>query len=179
MEKKKPISEKSLIENCILRSKFIITAQAAVISNNQLSSFCNRLPTKSLTSLGSVKELKIELDILIDGFKRDIANLLRPIFHANNIAMDLNEDKFWFSSKDLETGYVKLSTKEMKRFEVYDRVLLLSKVNHEGKTYSAGSIITWMKFNEIQESVHGIIGDEIFILRQAIRKTRRNGKKEN
>ena len=173
MGKKRPILDKSIIDNCILRSKFILYAQSALHSKKELQFFLNRLPTASFCSLDSVKELGVELDVLIDGLKRDIAHYLRPIFHEQDINIG---DKFWFSSHDLKDGYILLSTKAFEEYDIYDRTLLLSDVLYNDVTYSTGTIVPWILFTKLLPSVKGVIDGDTFTLHYAMRKMKKNGK---
>ena len=174
MSKKKPISDKSLINACILRSKYVLYAQSALHSSKELKFFTNRLPSNApLASLDNIDELNKELFVFIDGLKRDIANYLKPIFHEQDIVID---DKFWFSSQELMDGYIQLSTKNMRNFNIYDRVLLLSNVSYESIKYSAGTIVSMMRFTQMSNQVKGIIDGKTFTLHYAMRKMRKYGK---
>ena len=164
---KPKINDIAAIERCILRSKYIIMAQSAQMSRKELDYFLNRFPTNTLTSKGSLLELDKEIFVLIDGFKRDIANFLRPVFHAQDIEIG---DKFWFSSFNLKDGYILLSTKQMAPYGVDDRVLLLSTVVAESEKLMAGQIITWEKHRKIIDKIPSVI-DKTFITHYSLRKS--------
>lgn len=166
------MSTTSIIKRCILRSKYILYARSALQSKKEMDFVLNRMPTSALTAKSSVDELASQIDIQIDGWKRDMANALRPLFHKSNIEMG---DKYWFSSNQLREGYVVLSTKPMEAYNVDDRVLLLSDVTDNKQTIAAGSIITWQTFLTISNLINGVI-DSSFVVHYSLRKSKGNEK---
>jgi len=172
---KPKINDIAAIERCILRSKYIIMAQSVQQTRKEEDYFFNHFPTNTLVSKQCLPELDKEIFVLIDGFKRDIANFLRPVFHAQNIEMG---DKFWFSSFELRDGYVLLSTRQMAPYGVHDRVLLLSTVDIESEKLFAGQIITWEKHTKISNIIPSAI-DKSFITHYSFRKAQKHDKDRN
>ena len=172
---KPKINDIAAIERCILRSKYIIMAQSFQQTRKEGDYFLNRFPTNTLISKNQLKELDNEIFVLIDGWTRDIANFLKPIFHAQNIEM---QDKFWFSSFELKEGYVPLSTRQMAQYGIDDRVLLLSTVEVGSEKFMAGQIITWTKHVEIVEYIPSVI-DKSFITHYSLRKINKHEKNRN
>ena len=165
-------SNKNLIKACILRSKYILYAQAAMHSKKEVLFFTNRLPANAdLPSLENIQGLDNELFVFIDGLKRDIANYLRPIYHEHNVTI---EDKLWFSSQELKDGYVLLSTKSMENFGIHDRVLILSDIDFYKNKHYAGTIVSWETFNKVSKYVEGVIEDKTFVIYHAMRKMKNN-----
>ena len=164
---KPKINDIAAIERCILRSKYIIMAQSAQQTRKEQDYFLNHFPTNTLTSKDHLKELDKEIFVLIDGWKRDIANFLRPVFHGQDIEMG---DKFWFSGFELRDGYILLSTRQMAPYGIEDRVLLLSTVETiEPEKILAGQIITWMEHLKIVDIIPSVI-DKTFITHYSLRK---------
>ena len=172
---KPKINDIAAIDRCILRSKYIIMAQSVQQTRKEEDYFFNHFPTNTLVSKIHLPELDKEIFVLIDGWKRDIANFLRPIFHAQNIEMD---DKFWFSSFNLKEGYVLLSTRQMAPYGVDDRVLLLSTVDIGSEKLFAGQIITWEKHTKIIDKIPSVI-DKTFITHYSFRKAQKYDKDRN
>jgi len=173
---KKRITDKNLIQTCILRSRYIILGQSAQHANKEILYFINGIPGNiPLPSKECLPELDKEISVALHGLKTDIANFLRPILHAQDIAI---KDKFWFSSYDLEQGYVQFSTRNMSKFDIVNRVLLLTDVFIDNvKQHSMGDIVTWMEFNKIKEFVEGTPNIKTFRIHYALRtKNRKNGK---
>jgi len=169
---KPKINDITVMERCILRSKYIIMAQSFQQSRKEDDYFLNHFPTNTLVSKACLPELDKEVFVLIDGWKRDIANFLRPIFHAQNIEM---EDKFWFSGFELKDGYVLLSTRQMAQYGINDRVLLLSAVDVESETVFAGQIITWERHTKIVDVIPSVV-DKSFITHYSLRKFKNHDK---
>lgn len=172
---KPKINDIAVIERCILRSKYVITAQSLQQSRKEDDYFLNHIPTNTLVSKACLPELDKEIFILIDGWKRDIANFLRPIFHAQDIEM---VDKFWFSGFELRDGYVLLSTRQMAPYGIHDRVLLLSTVETESDKVLAGQIITWTEHTKIINNIPSVI-DKTFITHYSLRKNIKHDKDRN
>lgn len=168
------INDVQAIERCILRSKYILMAKSVQHTRKEEDYFLNRMPTASLTSLPFLKEFDNELFVLMDGWKRDIANYLRPMLHSQKVDI---EDKFWFTLPEMAKGYITLSTREMIKYGVDDRVLLLSKVEVEKETLLPGTIITWVKHREISDFIQGVVDDNKFLIHYMLRKSKKNGKK--
>ena len=169
---KPKINDIAAIERCILRSKYIIMAQSAQQTRKEEDYFFNHFPTNTLASKACLPELDKEIFVLIDGWKRDIANFLRPVFHAQNIKM---VDKFWFSGFDLKEGHILLSTKQMAPYGIDDRVLLLSTVEIESEKVFAGEIITWEKFAKLKGTTPSVLGKS-FITHYSLRKLKKHDK---
>ena len=160
------IDDIAAIERCILRSKYIIMAQSVQHTRKEEDYFLNRFPTNTLVSKQHLPELDKEIFVLIDGWKRDIANFLRPIFHVQNIKMG---DKFWFSSFEMKEGHILLSTRQMANYGVTDRILLLSPVEIESEKVLAGQIISWEKHIKIVCDIPSVI-DKSFVTHYSLRK---------
>jgi hypothetical protein len=150
-------------------------AQSLQQSRKEDDYFLNHFPTNTLVSKACLPELDKEVFVLIDGWKRDIANFLRPIFHAQDIEL---VDKFWFSGFQLKEGHVLLSTKKMANYGVEDRVLLLSTVEIESKKVFAGQIITWIEHTKIVGDIPSVI-DKTFITHYSLRKLKKHDKNRN
>jgi len=166
---KPKINERSVIERCIQRSKYILTAQSVQHTRKDDDFFLKRMPTSTLVSMKHLPELDKELLVLIDGWKRDVANFLRPLFHASNIEID---DKFWFSTHELKDGYVLLSSKSMVQYGIHDFVLLLSNV--DSNKLLAGQIITWIQFREVMDLIEGVVDDKSFVTHYMLHKIHKN-----
>jgi len=185
---KSKISDITVIERCILRSKYIITAQSAQQTRKEMDLFFNRFPTHTLVSKDHLSELDNELFVLIDGFKRDIGKFLKPIFHAHNIKMGYEAkgkgwtwrdlDKFWFSASEMEAGHILLSTKQMAPYGIHDRVLLLSTVVIESEKVFAGEIISWEKHIKLVGRIPSVLGKS-FITHYSLRKLKNYDKDRN
>lgn len=159
--------QKSLINTCIERSKVIIISQAAKLVANELQFFMNRLPY--VDSEEGLKNLLSTIDIrIIKEYKRSIAKLLSPQFM--NIGINPVPEEFWFSSKDLQNGYVFL----YKTFsKIPSHVLFLSKVdNNVSDIIEAGDIINYYKISHVlgKHKIHGVIEEGDISYRFSIKK---------
>ena len=187
---KPKINDITIIERCILRSKYIIMAQSAQQTRKEMDLFFNRFPTHTLVSKDHLLELDKEIFVLIDGFKRDIGKFLKPIFHAHDIKMGYESknkkqgwvwrdlDKFWFSAPELKVGYIELSTRQMAPYGIHDRILPLSTVEIGSEKISAGHIITWTEFKKFENSIPSVL-DKTFITHYSLRKLKNHDKDRN
>ena len=187
---KPKISDITVIERCILRSKYIIMAQSAQQTRKEMDYFFNHFPTNTLVSKNYLPELDKEIFILIDGFKRDIGKFLKPIFHAHNIKMGYESknkeqgwvwrdlDKFWFSASELKAGYIELSTRQMAPYGIHDRILPLSTVEIGSEKILAGHIITWEKYDKLIDILPSVL-DKTFITHHSLRKLKKHDKDRN
>lgn len=172
--KRSILSNRSIIQGCIERSKYIALALSCCHTLKESQFFLNRIPTMSLSHADSPMKLKSELDIYIDGLKRDIARYLAPIFYKEDIRVP---EKFSFSSNDLQEGFVELSTKTMENYLVADKMLLLNDVDTGSEQIPMGTIVTWSKFISIKAHVVGVIDSKTFVVHYAMRKSKRHEKK--
>jgi hypothetical protein len=127
---------RSLTEACVLRSKNIVIAKAAQISNRQTQLLCGRIPPW-LPSSEALKEIDRELDVRMDGYRRDIGKYLKEIVTLSKhfdelmkrkdikaLVKDI-EAKYHFSTNDLRQGYVSFIRENTDK-ELIDYVLVLN-----------------------------------------------------
>lgn len=173
--------ERSLTEACVLRSKNIVHLKAALLLNRQTQFFVNRTPPL-LPSQGCLKELEKELLNRIDEFKMDISKYLKQIFAMNKKSIIYTfyaEDKFCFSSKELQDGYVFFYKNSYSNHIV--GVLILGE--YKGTTDSKIKIEPGMvfEFNEIKSYLTQIESatKKNVSLTHAIRKIKQNESKSD
>ena len=169
------INDVATIERCILRSQYILMAKSVQHNRKEQDYFLNRMPTNTLLSKDCLNEFDKELFILIDGWKRDVANFLRPLLHREKIEI---LDKFWFTLPEMEKGCVQLSTRDMAKYGIEDRVLILSEVNIGKEKILPGTIITWVKYTEIADQIPSALKGKPFIVHYMLRKSKETWKKE-
>lgn len=164
-----------LIQTCINRSKYIIESQAAKLVARELKFFLNRLPI-SFSTYFNQEGLENDINLrLIDEYKHSIAKLLKPLLSAIGIEAD-NLDSFWFSSKDLQNGYVFLYNEVSKE---PSHVLFLNSV--EDAFYInilAGEIRNYNEVSMLLNKVKGVIDGSDIIYRYSMKKLKnRNNEK--
>lgn len=170
------VDVRAIIERCILRSKYIIMAHAMQRLRKEQDYVLNRMPTATLVSKQCLPELDKEIDVMIDGLKRDTSNMLKPLFHFNDIDID---EKFWFSPQELRDGYVLLSTRQMKKYYYNDRVLLLSDVVITNEKILKGTFISWEKHVDIEDFIPSAIKDKTFLTHYTLKKIKHYDKERN
>jgi len=127
-----------IIKRCIKRSEIIIKSKAANLKIKNAEFFLNRIPTL-FPSQKHLKPLQIEIDNFIDSLEKEISRYLKPIFKNNNINI---KDKFWFSSNDLQSGYIFLKNQT--------QVLFLSPTKEEiGNAINPGDILPYERVKSI------------------------------
>lgn len=110
MKKEETNQRKALTSACVLRSKNIAIAKAARVVNRQQQYLCNMIPPM-LPSRCYLDEIMKELDVRIDGYKRDIALYLKQIVALNNKdikvpELEETEARYHFSTRDIKSGYL-------------------------------------------------------------------------
>jgi len=142
------MDKQPIIKRCILRSKYILLAQASRTSIKNTIFYLNRIPILFPTQ-SKLKDLDYETMNVINEFKRYISQQLRCLFEEVGIRI---EDEYWFSGKDLRNGYILLY--KDKRNEIASHVLFLSSsVNWDGSIIQSGSVLSFREVDSVLMNV--------------------------
>jgi len=158
--------EKSMIETCVLRSKFIIASKAFKHQLKVEASFFHKRMSSLLPSAGYLNTLCDEADEQILDHEKSIARYLRPVFETARLEP---REKYSFSYNDLKRGYVEISTSN--NF-IVTHILLLGKVTDviDGTIYDAGTIQTFDKISHLLEDVTSLVKADTVMIQHAVRK---------
>jgi len=160
-----------IIKRCILRSKYLILAQAGRTSIKNTVFYLSRIPILFPTQ-NKLKDLDSETINVINEFKRYISQQLRYLFEEKGITI---EDEYWFSGKDLRNGYILLY--KDKRNEIASHVLFLSSsVSWNNSIIQSGSILPFKEVDSILMDVKSVDENQESI---AIRRLNKQDKKIN
>jgi len=169
--------EKSMIEACIIRSKFIIASNSFKHQLKEAVFFHNRM-SMPLPSSGYLKELREEANDRIDDHERTIARYLKPLFKTHGLRIDWEanegEEKFKFGYDDLKKGFVELSTDKTrpKILSAVTHILFLTDVKDlfSNTIYEAGTIHKKDEVNHILMDVKGLIVADSIMVQYAIKR---------
>jgi hypothetical protein len=160
--------ERQLAQACILRSREVIIAKAALFTNREQQFYVNRMPP-FLPSQNALKELEKEIINRIDEYERNIYLYMKEICMLNRIFLkigkisDKNETEYLpkmsFSSKELKEGYVFFHKNT--RSAWVEGVLILGVVDIESNTEIHFEIGKIYDFKEIK--------DYLFCIKPAIK----------
>jgi hypothetical protein len=178
------IRGRSLTEACIVRSKNIIIAKAAFITNRQTQFLCSRIPP-FLPSGNIIDELNKELNVRIDGYRLDIALDIKEIITLNNrkdILVDCKlEDQYHFSSVDLKNGYIEFFKKEMdketNKYVLTDHISGVLVLNDTTPHLKIGSIYDFKKvMHHLKSLKNDSIQNSVAYIRSIKKIEENNGK---
>ena len=158
--------EKSMIETCILRSKFIIASIAFKFQLRQAGFFHNRM-SSNLPSSGYLKELSEETDQQIHDHETSIARYLKPIFQTAGLEP---KETFLFNYDDLRAGYVELTKSDP---FIVTHILLLSEITDMsfGTIYDAGTIHPKEEIKHLLVDLKSQVNEDSITIQYAMKRS--------
>lgn len=146
-----------LIRRCIAHSKTIILAQAFKQSLRNAKFYASRLPFL-LPSESKTDELVKEVDIKLYDLKRYISLRIKALVGVRDVFI---EDLFWFSVKDLKSGYVLLYPNYNTKHPNYVLFLVETRDVFDNTLYLPGTIKEFRQVNHTLTSMKGLSEKEL------------------
>lgn len=148
-----------IIRSCIIKSKYIVIANAAKYALRNAKFFVARFPG-ILPSENCLNELNDELDNKIYEYKRHVSIALRNIIGKRPIHI---EDLFWFSLSDLKHGYILLYPNTHTQYADHVLFLVETRDTFDGIIYFPGDIRPFRQVNHVLTNIKGFTETDLGI----------------